>query len=109
MNAVELNNVSKSYRKDFWAKKISAVSDLSFTVKRERVTGFVGPNGAGKTTTIKMIMGLVFPESGSIKIYNRDYSFPSSRKGVAYLSEQRISTVTLQLSKVSVLYRNLLA
>ncbi len=88
MNAVELNNVSKSYRKDFWAKKISAVSDLSFTVKRERVTGFVGPNGAGKTTTIKMIMGLVFPESGSIKIYNRDYSFPSSRKGVAYLSEQ---------------------
>lgn len=88
MSAIELSNVSKVYQKDFWAKRIPAVSNLSFIAKKNRVTGFVGPNGAGKTTTIKMIMGLVFPDTGSVKIYGKDSRLKEARKGVAFLSEQ---------------------
>jgi ABC-2 type transport system ATP-binding protein len=88
MHAIELINVSKWYRKDFWAKRSCAVSDVSFSVKQSCVTGFVGPNGAGKTTSIKMIMGLVFPDSGTISLYGKVTSDAHSRKGIAYLSEQ---------------------
>ncbi len=88
MHAIDLNKVSKWYRKDFWVPRSCAVSDVSFSVKQGCVTGFVGPNGAGKTTSIKMIMGLVFPDSGSISLYGEKTDNPHSRKGVAYLSEQ---------------------
>jgi ABC-2 type transport system ATP-binding protein len=88
MHAIELNNISKWYRKDFWVPRSCAVSDVSFSVKQGCVTGFVGPNGAGKTTSIKMIMGLVYPDSGTISIYGKKTDNPLSRNGVAYLSEQ---------------------
>ncbi|HEX2955738.1 MAG TPA: ABC transporter ATP-binding protein [Chitinispirillaceae bacterium] len=88
MHAIELSNVSKWYRKDFWVPRSCAVADISFSVKQGCVTGFVGPNGAGKTTSIKMIMGLVFPDSGTITLYGKKTDEPLSRKGIAYLSEQ---------------------
>jgi ABC-2 type transport system ATP-binding protein len=88
MHAIELKNVSKWYRKDFWVPRSCAVSDISFSVKQGCVTGFVGPNGAGKTTSIKMIMGLVYPDSGTITLYGKKTDEPLSRKGIAYLSEQ---------------------
>ena len=43
---------------------VTAVDDLSFTVRPGRVTGFLGPNGAGKTTTMRIILGLAAPTSG---------------------------------------------
>ncbi len=88
MNAIELKNVSKFYRKDFWAPRVSAVTDLTISVKKGVITGFVGPNGAGKTTTIKMIMGLIKPSAGKVSICAKDAFLPESRKGVAYLCEQ---------------------
>lgn len=88
MNAIEIKDLSKTYRKDFWGKKISAVVDISFSVKEKIITGFVGPNGAGKTTTIKSVMGLIRPTTGSITIFGTDVSNCSARKKVAYLSEQ---------------------
>jgi ABC-2 type transport system ATP-binding protein len=88
MNVIELRNVSKSYRKDFWAQRVSAVNDLTISVKKGVITGFVGPNGAGKTTTIKMIMGLIKPSKGQVSICGKDAFLPVSRKGVAYLCEQ---------------------
>ncbi len=62
---LELKNVCKSYQ-DF------AVKDISFTLPRGYIMGFVGPNGAGKSTTIKMIMNLIRKESGDIKIFGKD-------------------------------------
>ncbi len=49
-----------------------AVNDVSFTVQAGEVFGFLGPNGAGKTTTIKMIVGLLQPSAGSVKIAGYD-------------------------------------
>ena len=56
---VEVNGLSKSFG------PVQAVSDLGFTVEPASVTGFLGPNGAGKTTTLRMMLGLVRPDSGS--------------------------------------------
>ena len=52
---------------------LAAVDDLSFTVEPGSVTGFLGPNGAGKTTTLRMILGLVTPDSGTATIGGRRY------------------------------------
>ena len=49
-----------------------AVDDLSFEVGRREIVGLVGPNGAGKTTTINMILGVLAPTSGTIRIEGRD-------------------------------------
>lgn len=74
MNDIVIKNLSKIYRKGFWGIKIPAIVDISFSIKKNIITGFVGPNGAGKTTTIKSIMGLVKPSAGSIKIRGIDVS-----------------------------------
>jgi ABC-2 type transport system ATP-binding protein len=53
---------------------VRAVDDLSFSVERGSVTGFLGPNGAGKTTTLRMLLGLVTPDSGTATIDGRAYA-----------------------------------
>lgn len=65
-NVVELNNIRKEF-KDFTVKNI----DLQ--VKKGFVTGFIGANGAGKSTTIKMMMNLLKPDAGEVKIFGLDY------------------------------------
>jgi ABC-2 type transport system ATP-binding protein len=65
---LELQHVSKSYNKG----KIKAVDDLSLVVQPGEIFGFLGPNGAGKTTTIKMIVGLLKPDTGTIGLNGLD-------------------------------------
>lgn len=65
---IEIIKVNKS----FGEKK--AVSDLSLEVRRGEFFAFLGPNGAGKTTTIKMITGLLRPDSGTVRICGIDVS-----------------------------------
>lgn len=62
MNTLEIHNLTKSFG------QYTAVNDISLTVARGEIYGFLGPNGAGKTTTIKMIAGLLKPDSGHIHI-----------------------------------------
>lgn len=59
---IEISNVSKAYG----SSKTKAVDCISVNVKNGEIFGFLGPNGAGKTTTIKMITGVLNPDSGSI-------------------------------------------
>ena len=65
---LELQRVSKSYSKG----KVKAVDDLSLVVPPGEIFGFLGPNGAGKTTTIKMIVGLLKPDTGTIGLNGLD-------------------------------------
>ena len=61
-DAILLQNVCKS----FGATK--AVADLDLAIPRGAQYGFIGPNGAGKTTTIRMIMSILFPDSGALSV-----------------------------------------
>ena len=61
---LSIRNVSKSYQKG----EIKAVDDLTLEVPAGQIFGFLGPNGAGKTTTIKMVVGLLRPDKGTITV-----------------------------------------
>ena len=65
---IEINKVSKTYAKG----KTKALNDISINVKNGEIFGFLGPNGAGKTTTIKLVTGILKPDSGEIKVNNID-------------------------------------
>lgn len=64
---IEVINLTKDF-----GKGIKAVDDLSFSVSAGQVYGFLGQNGAGKSTTIRMLLTLVRPSSGNIKIFGMD-------------------------------------
>jgi ABC-2 type transport system ATP-binding protein len=80
--ALELQNVSKYYG-DF-----KAVNDVSFSLEPGRIYGFLGPNGAGKTTTIRMILDIVRPSSGSIKVLGASSAL-KVRDQLGYLPEEK--------------------
>jgi ABC-2 type transport system ATP-binding protein len=86
--AIEFTCVSKYYRRHFWERKVPAITDCSFVVERNTITGFVGPNGAGKTTSIKMLLGLMRPSSGTVLVNGHNPLLPSTRKGLSFISER---------------------
>lgn len=63
---IEIHSLSKQFR------EVKAVDNLSLNVFKGDVFGFLGPNGAGKSTTIRMLLTLITPTEGSIKIFNQD-------------------------------------
>lgn len=66
---------------------VLAVDNLSFGVEGGSVTGLIGPNGAGKTTTIKMVLGILHPDNGSVRVFDRDpwdNSYVREHTGVVY-------------------------
>jgi ABC-2 type transport system ATP-binding protein len=67
-NIIEVRNLSKKFTNH------QAVKNISFDLKRGEIKGILGANGAGKTTTITMLLGLLTPTSGSIKILSQDIS-----------------------------------
>lgn len=69
--AIKIEHLCKSYRQRH-NNIIHAVQDLSLSIPKGQILGFLGANGAGKTTTIKMICGLVIPTSGSIQVNGYD-------------------------------------
>lgn len=64
-NVIEIHGLTKHF------KDVLAVNELELTVHQGDVFGFLGPNGAGKSTTIRMILSLISPSSGSIKIFGK--------------------------------------
>ena len=69
--AIEVAGLSKSYRKR-GRPPVHAVRPLDFTVPAGQIFGFLGPNGAGKTTTIKMLCGLIAPDTGQVRLNGHD-------------------------------------
>jgi ABC-2 type transport system ATP-binding protein len=66
--AIEAVGLTKRYR------DVTAVDDLTFSVREGSVTGFLGPNGAGKTTTLRMVLGLARPSAGDATVEGRRYA-----------------------------------
>jgi len=85
--AIELERVCKTYRSPFLRREVPALSDVSLRVDAGEAFGFVGPNGAGKSTAIKILVGSIFPSSGSARIHGVDCTAPESRRGLGYVPE----------------------
>ena len=66
IKVIEIKNLSKRFN------NLTAVDELNLNVYQGDVFGFLGPNGAGKSTTIRMLLTLIKPDSGSIKIFGKD-------------------------------------
>jgi ABC-2 type transport system ATP-binding protein len=79
--------LSKIFRVGFFARKVRAVEDLSFEVRRGEIFGLLGPNGAGKTTTIKMLLGFVRPSRGKAFIGDAPAGSIAARRNLGYLPE----------------------
>ncbi|MEN8222154.1 MAG: ABC transporter ATP-binding protein [Acidobacteriota bacterium] len=87
MNALEIKDLSKSFRSNFLYKRIDVLKNVNLTVKKGTIYGFLGPNGAGKTTTIKCILGLINPDGGTIRLSGRETGKASDRYSIGFLPE----------------------
>jgi ABC-2 type transport system ATP-binding protein len=72
--------------KDFDGKR--AVDGISFAARQGEILGLLGPNGAGKTTTIRMIMNIIAPDSGSVRVLGQELS-ERTKDRIGYLPEER--------------------
>lgn len=82
MKIIELSGITKTFG------SVVAVDDLSLEVPKGSIYGFIGPNGSGKTTTIRMIMKIMYPDRGSLRINGREHN--SHRlTNIGYLPEER--------------------
>jgi len=82
MKALEVETVSKKFG-DFYA-----VKNLSFNIPEGAVYGLLGPNGAGKTTTIRMVMNIILPDEGRIKVLGHRMD-EEMKSRIGYLPEDR--------------------
>ena len=81
-DAIKLEGVTKTF-----GSKV-AVRDLDMAVPRGAMVGFIGPNGAGKTTTIRMVLSILFPDSGKITVLDRPSALEAKDR-IGYLPEER--------------------
>ncbi|MEW4488972.1 ABC transporter ATP-binding protein [Thalassoglobus sp. JC818] len=87
-SVIEIRNLSKVYR-DFWGRaKVRALNSLSLDVKRGEVFGLLGPNGSGKTTTLKLLLGLLFPTEGQVRILGEPAHDVEKNERIGYLPEE---------------------
>lgn len=77
----ELNGVCRTFG------PLKAVDGLTLSLGKGEVTGFLGTNGAGKTTTIKMLIGLIRPTSGTVRLFGGDPAEPATRTRIGYMPE----------------------
>ena len=80
--AIEARDLTKIFD-----QKLVAVNNLSFAVEKGAVYGFLGPNGAGKTTTIRLLLGLIRPTAGEVRIFGERMTPNASalRRRIGYL------------------------
>jgi ABC-2 type transport system ATP-binding protein len=82
MNAVEIEDVTKAFGSQ------TAVDGLSLEVPEHSIYGFIGPNGSGKTTTLRMIMHILHPDRGHIRVLGEE-TWQAANDRVGYLPEER--------------------
>ena len=74
---------------DFWGRpKAKAINEVNFEVRRGEVFGLLGPNGSGKSTTIKILLGLLNPTRGAVRIFGRSPRDVKTKERIGYLPEE---------------------
>jgi ABC-2 type transport system ATP-binding protein len=85
---VEAVGLTKIF-KDFWNRpKARAVNGLNLQIRKGEVFGLLGPNGSGKSTTIKMILGLLYPTRGELRVFGQDPQNVAIKSRIGYLPEE---------------------
>ena len=84
---LQVENLEKSYWGHLRLKRYRVLKGLSLGVLRGEIFGLLGQNGAGKTTAIKIILGLVFPDAGSVRLFGRRNTVASVRERIGFLPE----------------------
>ena len=87
MSVLELGDVHKSYRSHLSIRKHWVLRGLSLSIEPGEIFGFIGTNGAGKTTTIKLALGLIFPDAGSVRLFGEEGAPARARRRVGFLPE----------------------
>lgn len=84
-SVIEVENLVVEYGKGDKAHR--AVDGISFCVNEGECVGFIGANGAGKSTTMKVLMGFLFPLSGTVRVFGHRAGTVESRRRIGYLPE----------------------
>jgi ABC-2 type transport system ATP-binding protein len=88
MSILKLEDIHKTYRRGFLARKNQVLKGVSLSLDKGEVYGFLGHNGAGKSTTIKLALGLLKPDGGRISVFGEDGMTTANRGRIGYLSEE---------------------
>ncbi len=86
---VDASRLTKHFRHPFfhWVTRARALTDLDLEIHRGEVVGLLGPNGSGKSTAIKLILGLLFPTSGSVRVFGHRPNSLAVKPRLGYLPE----------------------
>lgn len=87
MSVITINNLTKIFNPNSKSSRVTALNNFSLSVDESTIFGLLGPNGAGKTTLIKILLGIVFPTSGTAEILNKKIDDYLVRKHIGYLPE----------------------
>ena len=97
-NLIIVKNLSKNYQKK------EAVKNINFTINENEILGLLGPNGCGKTTTIAMMLGLLKPSSGNVKIHGQDIE----KNRISLLHKMNFISPYIELPKKLTVMENLI-
>jgi ABC-2 type transport system ATP-binding protein len=84
---LSIENIHKSFSVGFIPQKKEILQGISFSVAEGEIFGYLGPNGAGKTTTLKCVLGLIFPDKGTIELFGRPHLDPRAKERLGFLPE----------------------
>ena len=87
MTVLEVRDLRKSFRKNFWQAPVKALKGLSFAINKGESVGFLGANGSGKTTTFKCLLGLLRKDSGQALFFGKTLTNPAFRR-IGFLPER---------------------
>jgi ABC-2 type transport system ATP-binding protein len=85
--AISLEKVNRSFKNHFWEPQKQVLKNISLEIEKGEVFGFLGPNGAGKTTTIKIMTGLIRPDSGKVSIFGHAADSSEAKRKFGFLPE----------------------
>ena len=87
-SVIEVSGLEKVFR-DFWRRpKVRAVDGIDLDIRRGEIFGLLGPNGSGKSTTIKILLGLLYPSAGTVRVLGRAPRDVSAKRDIGYLPEE---------------------